>query len=187
MQQQMHSHVRLTPHPIRAMSSQNKKGTAHTTQLCHLPRFEQHPCKILAKKAYTCKNFVNTPQQDAEYEALKAAILQGFPNTKTDLPMPLRKFWSTKDHLSIDENLITYGCRLFIPTSLRPTLLSGLHEAHQGISRSQAGARLTIYWPGIDQDIEHFVQTADTVKTIFRHTAKNQWYPSLHLRDHSST
>ena len=63
-----------------------------------------------------------------------------------------------KDHLSIDDDLIVYGCRLLIPTSLRATLLSRLHDAHQGIARSQARARLTIYWPGIDQDIEAFVQ-----------------------------
>ena len=37
-------------------------------------------------------------------------------------------------------------------------MLSRLHDAHQGISRSQARARLTIYWPGIDRDIENFVQ-----------------------------
>ncbi len=96
-------------------------------------------------------------QQDSWYEALKATILQGFPSTKPALPIPLRKFCSTKNHLSIDDDLITYGCHLFIPTSLRPTLLSRLHDAHQGISRSQARACLTIYWPRIDQDIEKFV------------------------------
>ena len=37
-------------------------------------------------------------------------------------------------------------------------MLSHLHDAHQGIARSQARARLTIYWPSIDQDIEAFVQ-----------------------------
>ena len=37
-------------------------------------------------------------------------------------------------------------------------MLSHLHDAHQGIGRSQARPHLTIYWPGIDQDIEAFVQ-----------------------------
>ena len=97
-------------------------------------------------------------QRDTEYQALKETILRGFPSTKADLPESLKRFWGIKDHLSIDDDLIVYGCRLFIPCSLRPTILSRLHEAHQGISRSQARARLTLYWPNIDQDIEHFVQ-----------------------------
>ena len=37
-------------------------------------------------------------------------------------------------------------------------MLSRLHEAHQGIARSQARARLTIYWPDIDGDIENYVK-----------------------------
>ena len=81
-----------------------------------------------------------------------------FPNQKSSLPQQLKVFWSIRDNLSVDDDLIVYGCRLFIPDSLRATMLSRLHDAHQGISRSQARARLTIYWPGIDRDIENFVQ-----------------------------
>ena len=44
------------------------------------------------------------------------------------------------------------------PTSLKPTILSRLHEAHQGIVQSQARAHLTLYWPNIDQDIEDYVR-----------------------------
>ena len=95
---------------------------------------------------------------DSEYQDLKDLIKNGFPDQKSTLKESLKKFWSVKDNLSIDEGFVVYGCRLFIPTSLRAVLLSRLHEAHQGISRSQARARLTIYWPGIDSDIEHFVQ-----------------------------
>ena len=39
----------------------------------------------------------------------------------------------------------------------RPTILNRLHKGHQGVSWSQARARLTLYWPGIDHDIENFV------------------------------
>ena len=66
-------------------------------------------------------------------------------------------FWSIKDKLSIDGDLIVYGCLLFILATLRATMLSCLHEAYQGISRSQARTRLTIYWQGINNDIEHFI------------------------------
>ena len=112
-------------------------------------------------------------QQDSDYQALKETILRGFPSTKTDLHESLKQFWSAKDHLSIDDDLIVYGCRLFIPSSLRPTILSRLHEAHQGISRSRARARLTLYWPSIYQDIEHLSKVADTVKTTCHHKLRN--------------
>ena len=97
-------------------------------------------------------------EQDQSYQTLKSIITEGFPDQKTSLPDLLKQYWSIRDRLSIDDDLIVYGCRLLIPTSLRATLLSRLHDAHQGIARSQARARLTIYWPGIDQDIETFVK-----------------------------
>ena len=67
------------------MSLQNKKGTELTTKLCRLPRFEQHPCN---QESLYLKALRQHAHQDAEYEALKASIIQGFPNTKTDLPIP---------------------------------------------------------------------------------------------------
>ena len=115
-----------------------------------LPPLEQENLHLRELREHAAK--------DQVYQGLKKLITDGFPNNKSSLPEFLRKFWSIKDNLTIDDGLIVYGCRLFIPTSLRPTMLSRLHDAHQGISRSKARARLTIYWPGIDQDIENFVE-----------------------------
>ncbi len=91
------------------------------------------------------------------FQSLKHVISNGFPNQRGQMPHPLKFFWGVKDNLTIDDDLIVYGCRLLIPKSLRSSMLSRLHEAHQGVSRSKARARLTMYWPGIDQDIENFV------------------------------
>ena len=46
------------------------------------------------------------------------------------------------------------GCRLFIPADLRNHVLLKLHKPHQGITRTKERARITVYWPGIDHDIE---------------------------------
>ena len=93
-------------------------------------------------------------KEDEEYQGLKQLIKAGFPDKKSKLPESLQKFWA----VTIDDDLVVYGCHLLIPTNLRPTMLTRLHEAHQGVSRSQVRARLTFYWPGIDQDIEDFVR-----------------------------
>ena len=94
---------------------------------------------------------------DQEYIDLRKVILEGFPNHKGEMKNTLKKFWRIKEHLTVDDELILHGCRLFIPYNLRAALLNRMHEAHQGIIRMQARARLTFYWPGIDEDIEHFV------------------------------
>lgn len=78
--------------------------------------------------------------EDQEYQDLKQLITTSFPNQKSSLPASQKKFWGVKDHLTIDDNLIVHGCRLFIPANFRATMLNHLHEGHQGVSQSQARA-----------------------------------------------
>ena len=96
--------------------------------------------------------------KDDEYNHLKQVVMEGFPDDRNKLPDDLKKYWRIKENLTVDDDLLLYGVRLYVPKSLRPALLVRMHEAHQGISRMQARARLALYWPGIDEDVENFVR-----------------------------
>ena len=97
---------------------------------------------------------------DPEYVDLIELIIDGFPREKNLLPLNLRQFWGVRDSLSIDEDgLILYGCRYLIPKQLRRVMLERLHESHQGIERTKRRARLSIYWPRIDSDIENMIKS----------------------------
>ena len=94
---------------------------------------------------------------DSVYQKLKQVILNGFPDSKSQLPKCLKEFWHLKDNMIIDDDLILYGCRLLIPHQLKCDILRKLHESHQGNVRTCERARLAVYWPGIDQDIEKVI------------------------------
>ena len=94
---------------------------------------------------------------DPDYQQLRDIILNGFPDHRHQLPESCRRFWNVREHLSIDEGLIVHGCRLLIPTAMRQKILSDLHASHQGAVRTKQRARLTVYWPGIDNDIDNIV------------------------------
>ena len=40
---------------------------------------------------------------------------------------------------------------------MRPQIIADLHEAHQGMVCTKQRARLTVYRPGIDNDIENVI------------------------------
>ena len=63
-----------------------------------------------------------------------------------------------RDELSIDHGLLMKGSRIIIPTTQRERTLTNLHVGHQGILSMQQMAKTTVYWPGIDADIEDWVQ-----------------------------
>ena len=95
-----------------------------------------------------------TAKEDAEYQQLRQFILNGFPDHRSQLPDPCKRYWIARDHLTIDDDLIVHGCRLLIPVKMRPHILTQLHELHQGSVRTKQRARLSVYWPGIDNDID---------------------------------
>ena len=44
-----------------------------------------------------------------------------------------------------------------MPSQMRAKVLSQLHEAHQGSTRTKQRAHMTVYWPGMDNDIDNMV------------------------------
>ena len=94
---------------------------------------------------------------DIVYQKLKTLINKGFPASKSHLRKCLADFWRVIEDLSVIDDFIVYGCRLLIPCALRNDMLRKLHDSPQGIARTRDRARLAIYWPGIDQDIEKVI------------------------------
>ena len=80
--------------------------------------------------------------------------MEGFPDHRHMLPEETKPFWQAHQHLSVEEELILYGCRLVIPCSLRKQVLLQLHEGHQGSTQTKQTVHLTVYWPGVDHDID---------------------------------
>jgi hypothetical protein len=48
--------------------------------------------------------------------------------------------------------------RVVVPQSLRSKVLLELHVGHQGIVKTKALARLHVYWPALNDDIERMIQ-----------------------------
>ena len=75
--------------------------------------------------------------EDMEYQQLRTFIINGFPDHRSQLPEPCKRYWHIREHLSIDDNLIVYGCRPLIPSRMCQLTLAQLHESHQGIVRTK--------------------------------------------------
>ena len=105
------------------------------------------------------QNFRKQAAQDHEYQQLRETILKGFPDHKGMLPDPCKQYWQVRHHLTLDEDLIMYGCRLLIPSGMHREILEQLHASHQDVVRTKQQAGLTVYWPGLNNDIENIVSS----------------------------
>ena len=84
-------------------------------------------------------------------------IISGFPQHRQQLPPECRRYWNIRTQLSLEDDIILYGCCLLIPAQMRREVLAQLHDSHQGMVRTKDRARLTVYWPGMDNDIDNLI------------------------------
>lgn len=96
--------------------------------------------------------------QDSELCLLRDVILAGWPEQRRDLDKRLTKYWPFRDEMSIEDGIILKGSRILIPKNLTKEYLDKLHEGHQGITKCQLRAKSSIFWTGINQEIEEMVQ-----------------------------
>lgn len=104
-------------------------------------------------RAITWDRIVAAAATDDECRTLASYILDGFPESRHELPLKIRQFWSMADQLYCLEGVPIKGERILIPKQLRAEVLEALHSAHQGVNGMMANARQRLFWPGLDASI----------------------------------
>lgn len=83
----------------------------------------------------------------------------GWPGfERSSINIATRPYWQIRDELTVCQGLLMKGSRLVIPTNLRAELLQKIHDGHQGIVKCRTRARNSIWWPGINREIENLVK-----------------------------
>ena len=88
--------------------------------------------------------------------------MDGFPDTKQELPAAIHPYFQLRNELSVHDGIIFKGLRCIIPQTLRPRIKAKLHESHIGVQVCLRRARETLYWPGMNAEITDFIQKCDT-------------------------
>lgn len=90
--------------------------------------------------------------QDADLQAVARYVNMGWPAQVTQMPHSLHKFHIARAHLSVAEGLLLYDDRIVVPLSLRKTVLSQIHEGHQGLTKCRRRANMSVWWPEFGRD-----------------------------------
>lgn len=97
-------------------------------------------------------------ETDRQFQSLKSAILDGWPNSRKQCPSELHEYWNFRDELTFIDGVILKGHRIVIPASCREQMLQKIHDSsHLGVEKCLQRARDTMFWPNISNDVKNTV------------------------------
>ena len=123
------------------------------------------------------ENIREETQKSPVLHHLKEVIMTGWPDNMQQCHKDIRQFYNFRECLGIEDGIIFKGRQIIIPKSAQGEILRQLHLSHQGIQKTQALARDSVYWPNINVDIEHLVRNCESCQT---HQPKQQAEPTIH-------
>ncbi|XP_074032823.1 uncharacterized protein [Leptinotarsa decemlineata] len=82
-------------------------------------------------------------------------VKNGWPSNCLEEVKP---FYKLRFEIGIEDDVLLWGHRVLVPSSLRKTILAELHSGHFGIVKTKSLARSYVWWPSLSKDIEVMVK-----------------------------
>jgi len=101
--------------------------------------------------------YVQQTKEDVVLQELIKYVKTGWPRSKHKLSLAAQLFWHVRLDLVFEDSLLFFKNRLVVPTRLRQQMLGMVHGSHQGIVKSKSLAKQSVYWPGMNSEIEQYV------------------------------
>ena len=116
-------------------------------------------------------------REDQVLQMLMQQMMQGWPDHIKLLPVALKPFWQLKEDLSIEHSCVTFQGRFYIPSVLRAGCLKALHQGHPGIVKMKLRAQTSMYWLGLNKEIENHVMHCEPCQVLSKSHQKEQAIP----------
>ena len=88
-------------------------------------------------------------------------MTNGWPQYRNQCPENIAPFWNFRDEIVAFNGVLLKGNRVIIPKNMQADILVKIHTGHQGIEKCRLRARETVYWCGINGDIDNMIRKCD--------------------------
>ena len=119
----------------------NKQIVADTLRRVAVPSAEKEGYEafqeinlVLSVSEERYEEFKKETKLDAELQAVRTMVTNGWPDTKQQIPTEARPYWSFRDKVATADGLLFKETRLIVPKSMRAEMFRRIHKSHLGKS-----------------------------------------------------
>ncbi|XP_039890321.1 uncharacterized protein K02A2.6-like [Simochromis diagramma] len=114
------------------------------------------------------KQIADETAQDIELQHVMKSMSNGWSVGSCPL------FYHIRGGLSVVRGMLLKQDKIVIPQKMRPEMLTRIHEGHLGIEKCKRRARETVFWPGMNKDIENMIRRCETCQKYHnKHTKES--------------
>ena len=95
----------------------------------------------------------NATSDDPTLCRVREFVKSGWPATSSDIASSVTPYFNERHLLSEHAGVLFHGQRIVIPPQLQDEILTKLHDGHQGVTKTRARARGSVWWPGLSVQI----------------------------------
>ena len=122
-------------------------------------------------------DFQQKTRDDAILQQLKQTIELGWPERREAVPSQIRAFYSYRDELTVQDEILFRGNRVIVPAAMRSEMLTKIYASHIGIEGCLRRAREILYWPGMTAAIRDCVSACGTCNSFRMEQPKEPLMP----------
>ena len=127
----------------------------------------------LKARSDSLHNLQLATKDDDKLAILKHIIQQGWPKTIKEVPSKIQPYWTFCKELTIEDRLVLKGTRIIIPNRKRKEILKLIHKGHLGLNKCKMRAKETVYWPGMNEQLEQLILSCQLCLKYSRSKDKN--------------
>lgn len=92
-------------------------------------------------------------------------VQNGWPESHA-ISEEFRPWVKKRNELTVESGCLLWGIRVVIPEKLQKRILEELHCGHPGMVKMKSLARMHVFWPSMDQQIEQTVQCCASCQEV---------------------
>ena len=106
--------------------------------------------------------FADETSQDEILKKVMKFVVNEWPEKSSECPNEVRTYWNFRDEITTNNGILYKGSQIIVPSSMRQYVKKQIHTGHLGIVKCKSRAKTYFYWPSMNNEIEHLVNTCGT-------------------------